>query len=1486
MTPVVDPILDPNSILELSDTITFEPLPEFDIIYRMQCKVFRQEGDLKYEYNPFRNIFSSGTTEIINGSPVITDVGKLKDFRTSELGFNLNNPVEMTIQPSYDGTVNVILNDDKNPPRLVNSRFTPKEDMRYEIVDRRGNNDTNVYKEEFVEQTTRLFKTTEKIPYVVYKGLQEGGALEVGNYIFYFKYVDADGNESDIIAESGIISCHIGKLNDPFSIRSGLYDENSNKIIKLSLNNIDTAYDYINVYFSRTTGGYEKEPLVKYYKISSKKSITNQKELEIIVTGLDRIEEISIDQLNIQYNIVDKVKTHAQVQNMLFLGNVDKPTVPYKELEDLSLRFYPTISNENNIGRLTHEYEPIEIENELDNYEYYNTHNIYRFTGYWDKEIYRVGVVYILKDDSLSPVFNVRGKNGLNNIVHESTTGFQNKISSQYTYEAIYNLDGSRNYIEVDEEGFLIDSSIDLENAKGTFRIDYHGDIIQDQGVFPIGVDFNVENDVVAEIKKYAKGFFFVRQKRIPTTLLQGITIGVDEVGNVPTLRAQTVSNTGELVTNFFTESFIDNTNELTHDFTSRLIYSNNAYTAGLLSPEAILKSVEYNNLFTGTNYKLSQCIFVPEETYFTQDVINNRHFYVSSYKNDPPLKNSITDDVKLTLIEDNQPLRYSGTKRFSTRAGIPEEAWRISFFGYEDRSAAAKSIIRGSYTGFVGMEGYNQPTTIVNVHIPGYSMNNMRDYFLVRFNSSDAFYTISDRYDLIVLRDSPNSYNTLTPNIDNYYNDYYRFNIYRGDCYINTVTVRMQRNFQDPDVPISDTIVDAFTWKDNYKGFSQSGAVNSEELLKINRNDVNAVEIGHWVTFKVCSNINLALRTTDDSESSEYALTGTNRSFYPLGSLSTKGESKIPESTMYNVGNTTTVGNKLYYSIPDVPYIKNIFDTRIMFSDTHITDAFRNGYRIFQGLSYKDVTRQYGGIVKIFDMRENLLVVFERGVAMFAINREALFAAGETGDVFTKGVGVLSEKPQHVISDMYGSMWQDSIYRTKHWIYGVDTVAKKIWRTNGKDFELLSDFRMQLFLNRNIILSETDKHPMIGLKNVKTHFNAYKNDVIFTFYDSTNDDGIEIKWSLCYNELQQKFITFYSWTPMASENVSNVWFTFDRESGKNLALPGYTNNNNEEALGITLVGKVETFNKTSGGNTVTRTENNSINIVQLGAHKVGDLKMKGYNYYDQYILKYNLTTDNTRPDNNYFEIRNNTELWWSGQASFPKYSYELQAQVGLYSLQGGNEVLVSSWKDLLGVKVARNYVWANGTVQELEDYDIEFSTWFWKHGQAGIFDISTPIYPTMWYDKQEPFEYEFIVVDSPDIHKIIDNLNIISNNAEPDSFQFTVTKDVYHDLNRMEPITINYDASQITEVEDDFVSTYQKGLDVKDNGIRLGNMTYKENFWKVEIKPNRFTYLDNNTKVRESRVRDKYCRIRVRYTGEKLALITALYTLYTQSFA
>jgi hypothetical protein len=41
---------------------------------------------------------------------------------------------------------------------------------------------------------------------------------------------------------------------------------------------------------------------------------------------------------------------------------------------------------------------------------YYDPEFIYYNTGYWGNELYRFGIVYILPNNELSPVFNIRGR--------------------------------------------------------------------------------------------------------------------------------------------------------------------------------------------------------------------------------------------------------------------------------------------------------------------------------------------------------------------------------------------------------------------------------------------------------------------------------------------------------------------------------------------------------------------------------------------------------------------------------------------------------------------------------------------------------------------------------------------------------------------------------------------------------------------------------------------------------------------------------------------------------------------------------------------------------------------------------------------------------------------------------------------------------------------------------------------------------------------
>lgn len=134
------------------------------------------------------------------------------------------------------------------------------------------------------------------------------------------------------------------------------------------------------------------------------------------------------------------------------------------------------------------------------------------------------------------------------------------------------------------------------------------------------------------------------------------------------------------------------------------------------------------------------------------------------------------------------------------------------------------------------------------------------------------------------------------------------------------------------------------------------------------------------------------------------------------------------------------------------------------MFSNVQVEDSFQNAYRIFQGLSYKDLDRQYGAIVKLLPWGVNLFCVFEHGLGIIPINEKALISTNTGQSIHMYGAGVLQNQIT-LISPDFGSIWKESIVRTPLGIYGVDTYAKKIWRfSENKGLELLSDFKVQRF--------------------------------------------------------------------------------------------------------------------------------------------------------------------------------------------------------------------------------------------------------------------------------------------------------------------------------------------------------------------------------------------------------------------------------------
>ena len=196
---------------------------------------------------------------------------------------------------------------------------------------------------------------------------------------------------------------------------------------------------------------------------------------------------------------------------------------------------------------------------------------------------------------------------------------------------------------------------------------------------------------------------------------------------------------------------------------------------------------------------------------------------------------------------------------------------------------------------------------------------------------------------------------------------------------------------------------------------------------------------------------------------------------------------------------------------------------------------------------------------------------------------------------------------------------------------------------------------------------------------------------------------------------------------------------------------------------------------------------------------------------------------------------------------------------------------------------------------ENVTEYDI------WYHAD----DVGYNDHVSNWYNGTQTFEFEFVVSDPIGVNKIFDNLQIISNNVQPTEMEISIIGDEYM-FNRkditaesIEEIREEYNhnsqtTSDIHENKEEAVDkAYPRGVYHFDNrlkqslltkwqpfkdiykfGRRIGNIQYKDNSWFAQIEP----LLVNPRK--EARIRDKWAKIRIRYSGKDLAIITAIKTL------
>lgn len=1445
------------------------PSPEYENIDLEEAYSKEWSEDLKKTYAPLH---------VLEGHEPLTNVN---------LGYTTKTPVTIEIQDSYDGSVNLILVADKCKPRIINSGFSVLPNDKYKFINRDQKANTAVYEEESISKDSELIRTNTDIISVELGNVKSGGQLKGGNYKFYFKFGDSDFNQTDVVAESGIVSIFNGTDGIPSTISGTLADERTDKMIELRLYGVlnpSKIYSKIYIYFSREysdTQGYrmtEYGALLEPINLQPFQAPTSNQKMnfqDVWITGFEQQISINPEELNVDYHTIDWARSEAQHSNMLFLGNVgnEETFALYHELEKYTKK--------NVSSKLVQESIMNNNGDNFSNANYYSTHNIYYQLGYWPEEWYRFGIVYILNDGSTTPAFNMSG-------------GIFTSLTSK---------------IENNEYGVFKTPRLDvLKNEK------------------PIGFQFQLNN--INNLNSKVIGWFVVRQKRIPVTICQGVDIRIDKRSYLPlvyngtnwiiesflsldrsiekgeyydikdkrvvvpdTVKHQLrpllevfngelnskVSNVNYLVTTskykapisltntgydnkllevykteecipeelplkedesknifIFQYGLIDRFNRYNHteqiacygsEITNKFengeyspfdgnlyyFYSLNDYDAPdiIMSGENISgESVSFNITGNGSDEVVESQSKTPftyrfinedEEKYSNGcgivsldpcvnneikaifdgsefEIIKDYNVEVTNGNNSLVFDNYASDFIdtpsneqkynyKVAFINANTSAKTIDSYTFSNVAGSSADAGSFKYtakafgvythphwtslgkngnyirqievqddlYGIKDydgyNSTHNVNLVRGLFLPYLGVTGTLQRYGIYSIKRKDINENE----YTIRRQDDSEYYAVSQRYSI------------STNNLD----------VYGGDCYICRVGLRVLRNFIDNVAPVADTIVDPLTWEVNVRqksrfggdGSGTDGKTEIADYTQVNLSDLNAVDLGYWITFPCLSSYNLGLRSIDPFHTDEIALLGSPRSFYPLNGASTATGNKLEESFILNDGLSATVGRKRYNLMPDVPYSKSEFANRIMFSNVHITDAYTNGYRTFQGVSYKDYDKQYGAITKLIPLGQNIFVVMEHGLGLVPVNPKALMQTTTGEAIHIYGYGVLPDE-MTIVSQDYGSKYEHSVIRTPIGIYGTDVDAKKVWRFSDKQgFQTISDMKIETYLKDYLepIIVE------VGKVDIRTHYNGKKGDLMFTWNDLTGNK----LYSICYNERQNIWTTTYDWKPIVSENINDEF--------------------------------------------------------------------------------YSLNFGNKPSETTYYE--NECSIW------------DHANDVGYY-----NE------------------------------------------------------YVSQWYDKEHNFEFEFVVSDPIGVNKIFDNLQIISNNVQPDKMEITIIGDDYEfkrDLTNLE--SVHKELSEYRNVEkirttsnthgdntycsDSWTYEFDNRLnqkaiintqifkDIYKFGRRLGNIQYKDGSWFTQIEPLKVN-INGAQQKKEVRLRDKWAKIRIKYSGKDLAIITAIKTL------
>lgn len=1073
-------------------------------------------------------------------------------FRSSEFKFSLDKPVSMELQPDYDGTVNIIINDGKNPIRIINSGFTSLPGNKYEIIDRTGTADTNRYSKDNFSNIINLISRSSKIMRVSFEGVEAGGSLKGGNYQYYFKYATMDGDETEVVAQSFSVSVFHG--NTIATIRGSKGEgENTDKRVRFVLSNLDQAYRYVRVYMVFTAGSVEE--IKSAFRINANYQI-NGDSLEFIHTGFEELEQIDIAELSVDYSPIETAQDITQADGYLIAANIKE--------KDFNRSVFDEFAKKVKLGhkeqkldvitygqRMYNEILSGEIKSGTDGYNgaYHNPFNVYHKIGYHGGEAYPFGFSFVFNDGSLSRVFPAIG---IDDIRDEDPYTLNFISNTMYTQMA-------------NNDGFL-PGSAKMINTKGIYRFpnrDVSGvdNMFANGRVSIFGVTFKIPNfnePEYEQIRENAIGIVFMRAERKPDKITQGYIINTVPVPNVRHIQSDSEfyklwnymeSEGGYNDDNCMFIPAFDYMLESARWYDSRpgsgsrdagsgeeaihpIRLNTNRRTLhkdkkfALISSDVILNKQKYLQLLNGRDIRVTALKSIRSRysvpTYQLNRPSSPDYFSLidtETFLGGIP-KGNITG--KSSWVEGHNELRngdlFSGAAFFQALVTNPGNNHYGMFpLSYNDYVGITLDSTYGFGTpSFEGEAGEEIRSALINTTAIGAILVNI--YPSTGQRTADAVKAIYSNIDNFVY--TPISERMTWSELEDKLDSERKITLFNGDCFIDVGYRRIYQNMAKKQE-------------------------DDDDLVKQSQ-----ANIGYTISFVNESDHNIAFRGTelfDINEEKERSFAPNYTEWGTIGDKLGEGNTwrvlRQPESSEYNKGYSKVFQDKQHIALPqEAPYLGSRYFSRIMWSAKHIPNSFENGYRLWTGLNFQDYPTKFGEIVGVRGIGGFLVVIFEHGVGILGVNERVQTGSDSSGPVFIESSGVLSP---HISmkSEKYGTRFKSSIFVTDNTVGAVDADQSVIWRVAGDQLEDLSKFTIEPYLTRYMKSFKGRRSKILDC-DIVSSWDVANRTVFFSFYRMGGTEKENVTFP--YNEDGRFFEPTFDGLAYASFNINGELFSLN----------------------------------------------------------------------------------------------------------------------------------------------------------------------------------------------------------------------------------------------------------------------------------------------------------------------------------------------------